>query len=527
MEKVEQVKILKLETNNKRILEFYKNHNIDFETMNLLFIELFEKVMDNLTGTMTSTITKDILSNLKDQKDDIDRFRKEILNIISNNSELYKNDISSLKTFQTVISGDINGLRDQVTKLNTDISNSIIAKLFDIKQTYIEELKTLMSKNDATGALKMMEILEKENNILIDRTTKTINELIPKSQSETYTQIEKMVNNFKEELNKTLIGLKEERVTQEQISRIIDEKYGNLLINIQQPILNYISTSEERITKNLNDVKEFEIKNLTILDKVKNDVEMTLNKSNNSTIKGQIGETKMGILLSELYPSAEIVKTGAEKMSGDFILKRIDKSQLLIENKDYKLSVPKEEVVKFIRDIEHQKMNGIFVSHSSGIGGKKNYQIDINDKNILIYIHNCNYDKEKIDVAIKIIDHLSNKLNDLTNNETAKISTEQLININKEYSNFLNQREALRHNVMDMNKKLLNQISELRMPSLELLLKSKYTTETNIDLTCKFCKKFVGTNKKSLAVHIRKCKKENTSPLTISPEDFEENEIEV
>jgi hypothetical protein len=521
-----KVKIDKLETSNKRILEFYKSHNIDFETMNLLFIDLFEKVMDNLTGTMTSTITKELLLNMKDQKENIETFKREMINIITNNAEIYKNDISSLKTFQTMISGDITNLRDVIGKMNTDISNSIIAKLFDIKQLYTEDLKSLLSKNDATGTLKMMELLEKENNILIERTTKTINELIPKSQNENYIQIEKMITNFKEDFNKKIHETKNDNLTQETLSKIIDEKYGNLLINIQQPILNYISSSEDRLTKSLNDVKEFEIINQTILDKVKTDIESSINKSNNSTIKGQIGETKMGLILNELYPSGDIIKSGTNKLSGDFILKRENKGTILIENKDYKLSVPKEEVVKFIRDIEHQKMNGLFVSHSSGISGKKNYQIDINEKNVLIYIHNCNYDKEKIEIAIKIMDHLSSKLTELNKNETTVISTEQLININKEYTKFISQREALRQYVIDANKKTLSQIMELGMPNLELLLKSKYTMESTIDLTCKYCKKFVGTNKKSLAAHIKKCVKTKKDSIS-SLDNSDENEIEV
>ena len=58
--------------------------------------------------------------------------------------------------------------------------------------------------------------------------------------------------------------------------------------------------------------------------------------------------------------------------------------------------VKKDEVDKFIRDISKNEYNGIFISQHSGIVGKNNFQIDIHDKHILIYIHSCDYDIDKI-----------------------------------------------------------------------------------------------------------------------------------
>jgi hypothetical protein len=84
---------------------------------------------------------------------------------------------------------------------------------------------------------------------------------------------------------------------------------------------------------------------------------------------------------------------GAEKASGDFMLKRINKPAILIETKDYANNVPKEETDKFIRDVAQQKCNGIFLSQSSGISLKENYQIEFN-KAQLVYIHNCDYAPE-------------------------------------------------------------------------------------------------------------------------------------
>jgi hypothetical protein len=95
------------------------------------------------------------------------------------------------------------------------------------------------------------------------------------------------------------------------------------------------------------------------------------------------------------------------------------------------MNVSKKEVEKFIYDTEQQNYSGIMMSQKTGITLKNNFQIDINNNNVLIYIHNMNNDPEKILLACNIIDHLTNKINDLSSHDnTIKISenTLQLIN---------------------------------------------------------------------------------------------------
>ena len=47
-------------------------------------------------------------------------------------------------------------------------------------------------------------------------------------------------------------------------------------------------------------------------------------------------------------------------------------------------NVKKDEVDKFLRDVTNKDCHGIFLSQTSGVVGKDNYQIDIHNKNILI-----------------------------------------------------------------------------------------------------------------------------------------------
>ncbi len=71
---------------------------------------------------------------------------------------------------------------------------------------------------------------------MIVKTLRTINENIPKSNNESYKQIEQLMIKYKEELNKTNNSL-----SLESMISIIDNKYSQLIDNIKTPMENYIN----------------------------------------------------------------------------------------------------------------------------------------------------------------------------------------------------------------------------------------------------------------------------------------------
>lgn len=106
-------------------------------------------------------------------------------------------------------------------------------------------------------------------------------------------------------------------------------------------------------------------------------------------------------------------------------MERPDRPTILFENKDYKQNINKEEIAKFIIDVDNQNTHGIFLSQYSGIAFKQNYQIDIHKGKILVYVQNCEYSIDKIRIAVDIIDNLSVKIEDLTqDDDTNSISKE-------------------------------------------------------------------------------------------------------
>lgn len=125
----------------------------------------------------------------------------------------------------------------------------------------------------------------------------------------------------------------------------------------------------------------------------------------------------MAELLTKMYPTGEIKNTSGTKASGDFMLFRQDKRAILFENKEYDQNVNKDEITKFHRDIDLQDMNGIFLSQYSGICFKDNFHIDIHKGNVLVYIHNCEYNPQLIKTAINIIDYLGSRIQNQNDNE--------------------------------------------------------------------------------------------------------------
>lgn len=146
--------------------------------------------------------------------------------------------------------------------------------------------------------------------------------------------------------------------------------------------------------------------------------------------------------MNSIYQTADIRDTTGVKSSGDFIMERPDRPTILFENKDYKQNINKEEIAKFIIDVDNQNTHGIFLSQYSGITFKQNYQIDIHKGKILVYVQNCEYSIDKIRIAVDIIDNLSVKIEDLTqDDDTNSISKELLDSINEEYQKCISQKK--------------------------------------------------------------------------------------
>jgi hypothetical protein len=239
-----------------------------------------------------------------------------------------------------------------------------------------------------------------------------------------------------------------------------------------------------------------------------------LGKYKNSSIKGQYGETQLEGVLNKMYPSAGVYNTTGETAACDFRLERINAPVILVETKEYDRNVSIDEVKKFIRDIDFQKKHGIFISQKTGITSKQNYHIDIRGKNILVYIHNVDYNHEKIQIAVDIIDSLHSKIDDMHENsgmiDGFHVSKETVEDINREYTDFVGRKLAMISMMKDFQKRMLGELDEIKFPSLGKYLAKKYggvINDSNEIIKCNICNSYEAKNNRSLASHQRKCKK--------------------
>jgi len=472
--------------NNKKIHTFYQDHpNIDFERVNLMLIDFLDTLFNNVTSDLDSNINSQLLSYMSNNKQEIDNI---------------KHSMTSLK--------------ETMSKMNIDNMNSINTQLSNIKKEYIDDVRDVICNNNIKTDEKLGILIEKNNSHLLDKTNILLNDIIPKNQERSNLQLYSNIKDFHSKMNEEITKMFNSSNNDKSIQTFLvnfDNKYASMLQTIQQPLFSFFTASEDRITKNIDFIKETSMNTQTAQKPILDELSEFLGKYNMSSNKGKYGEHNLCSILTSMFPSAEIQDTTGIKASGDFIVRRLDKPAILFENKEYKANIDKDEIAKFIRDIDTQNINGIFISQYSGISFKQNYQIDIHKGNILVYLQNCEYSSDKIRIATDIIDSLSVKVQEMNIDDNNNISKEMLDDINDEYQSFILQKESLTTCLKDFQKKMNTQIESLKLPTLDKYLDTKYAYVKTRNFACDLCNSFIGSSKQSISAHKRGCKKKVVS----------------
>ena len=563
-----------LTISNKKVIEFYeKNTSLDFENINVLMVDLFENVLQDATQNLTKTISSQILSECKENREKIIELNHHLLSI--------QNQIQKLNTDLTLKTHDVKKeyveemkslltvhANEKIKVLLDNMNEQILDKqkilLHEFKNDFKEDSqtasenntnriidKTMLALNEVNNQSlnRITSLVEQNSNHLMEKTKNIINDIIPENQEKCTKQIQENIRNFFTLLNEDTkkiitnntdvtnflskchekINTSEKtsseilgevkmilnRNKDENISQFIqnfDTKYNILLQGIQTPIVSVINSTEERINSTLNNLHASTKESNISQNKVMQDLEEFLNKYRNSSFKGQLGENHLSSVLTKMFPTAEIVDTSKMTSSCDFQLKRENKDAILIENKDYNVNVDPKEVKKFIGDCETRSSHGIFLSQNTGITSKNNYQIDIMGGKILVYVHNCEYQSNKIQIAVDIIDTLAQKLKEL-NLEDKKdeivFSREVMEEINTEYQLLISQKEAIIQYVKEFQKNIVIKLEEIRLPKLENILPLNLTSlNANKKIfKCEVCCTFATDSSRSLSAHQRWCGK--------------------
>ena len=468
----------KLEITHKRVCKFYKdNPSINFEAVNVIFVDLLEKLLCDTNSILTT---------------------------MPNINELQ----------QSVLS-----LKDTISHMNSDTITSILNKLSDSKKEYIDDLRNIIQTNTYD---KIAPLLEKNNSILIDKTNLIMSDVIPRNQNQIHSQISDTLSGFYKSMNddtKTLLKMVDTNSIKEFINNF-EMKSSLMLQGVQQPIYAFIAASEDRINANITASTNVQHKFMTDM------TDMMINFKDGKHAQQQTQRNLDNDLLSiftKIYNSAEIAVQHTES-SSIISLKRLRKPTIMVEHKNCEENVGVDDVNAFFELIDEKKCNGIFISQRSGISTKKNYQIEVHNNNIVVFVHNANYCPTKIEGAVNIIDHMNAQIRQFKGPQENDLSIPKdvLDSINNEYHLFITQKNAVAEILKESQKKILSQVDEIRFPSLDKFLSTKYSAPIQkTGLKCSICKGFSANNLKALAAHKRGCLRKN--PVTISVSSQNQN----
>jgi hypothetical protein len=258
----------------------------------------------------------------------------------------------------------------------------------------------------------------------------------------------------------------------------------------------------------------FEQVNLLFIDifknsKMSNDQEFKNQITNFiAAYKPELGENILENILNKINPTSEIIKNTDDQLCYDYILKREQKPDIIIENKISKININNNVIDFFIEGVKQTNKCGIFISQHSGILNKFNYQIETYNENIIVYIQYCEYNVEKIKNAIDIIDNLYTKLKQLKKENNYIIDKETINEINSEYQLFLTKKTNIIDFVEEYHTNLVKQIENLKFQCLDKYLSSKIDLNKKVGIyKCDLCNLYTSNKLKGMSAHKRGCKK--------------------
>lgn len=454
-----------MEITSSKVINFYNNNpQYDINKVNEWFIDLIENM------EITNSLTED----------------KEV--------NFIRSYISSIDSKLSKLSNGHNETNEMVRLMQSSIHEQ--------RQIYIDKLQNLFHEhNDKTNINQDFFSLVKETN------ENYLNRIIGQIETRLPEENRLAVENIRTMLTHKIDG---------DVRQMIET-------NSPQTI---ISSIEKYIIQNLSAIMEdnTHLKHIqsihTQIDNLSRNINEIVEIQKNSTLKGKYSEEKLEQLLISTFPSANIRNCSSDSKTCDFALERSETEPIIyIENKDYSRNVPNEEIRKFIRDIEYQynllpqgNIHGILLSQNTGIQNKNDFQIDLHMGNILIYLHNVEYDSIKIKTAINIIDHLSRCLESINKNsiDGEIISNEMLSEINQEYLKMIENKRIIIDNYRKFSKEHIQQIETIEMNKLSTILHMKFSNIEHTIYRCDICGTYETRNKRSLTSHKVSCKKKHS-----------------
>jgi len=467
-----------LKITNSKIIEFYRcNPNISFEVVNLLVLEILQTGAIQQSNGEISIRSDPIVSAFHE-----------------------KHRIDELTTFLTSLREVIN---QQIQHISSDY---IIAKT-----EYVQELRAILFRNDGNAKQRIQE----NNGRFIERIKFAISGLRVTSIADK-TQL--MIRQFQKILtanSESIFNSDEICSKEKEYVTNFESNTTHMIQAIIQLLSDCLAEKERQLESLIASLKRREDVNSAAYYKLIyecNDLLHQLHTKSDNTFDRVISNT---------FPTASITNESVANGPDKYVVLRDDKPTIRIESHNIKnRNVGLSEIKSFLKErISH----GIMISQHTGITTKPNYHIEIHNHFVTVYIHQLEHSAEKLQIAVEMIDVLSAKMGDFcvaTENKYS-IPKEVLDDVNREYQQFIIQKEAIMSMVKEQHKRLLGQLDDIRFNSLDKYLATRYSSCKKQGYTCDLCNIFNVGTLKGLAAHKRGCaRKIGTSILPIKSEDI-------
>lgn len=369
---------------------------------------------------------------------------------------------------------------------------------FDVEKVNLAviELLKLVNKNQNDS--------DSVNNVITQNIQKALcSDVVQNHQQEL---IEKNMNELKTLLKELNDSDKPNTSHMDSIKEYINNfemKSSMLLQNAQQPIYSFLSSSEDRLQQSISSIK----KESSLDDESRamlKDISNMLSRLPDCICSEDLLSKK----LTKLYNTADIRNISCEEDKQCVLMKRFRKPTTFLQLVSQDENLNSEQITEMLACLSEQNCNGILLSSQSGFSGKKDFHIDIHNNNIIVYIHNFAKNEDKLQMAIHIVDGFISRMNEISNVNTSGVHITQdlLEKINNEYQLFISQKTAVVDLLKENQKKVINQMDEIKFPCLDKYLSTKFSAPVaTCGLKCDVCKNYSANNLKALAAHKRGC----------------------
>lgn len=405
--------------------------------------------------------------------------------------------------------------------------------LHEFLKTYIQVDKVITGSNYSPDA--MCDKLEQIKHLLQNNTTQisSIQSTIVNSQTTLIemfqNKIETVSSNIERVANidiKNMFSDLRRHLTEgleNQNFRVILENFKDKIENLNSQNLNDFDRKTLEMLSNIQNAMVQSLDAHTITHKI-NSIENSLvnineHFSSNSSKKGQLAEGILFNVLTECLPDTEVVDTSHMPNAGDVQLVKQDKPVILVDSKHFaSKTVPKRDLDKFYSDIQTNNCSGILCNAFGGIANKQHFEVDIVDKNVLVFVHSHKFDSSVFALAVNIIYNIHEQIKE-KKTDSINIDQRHYQNLKIEYNYYL---QSFRHH-LDIIKTNVNSLSQLSFNLLDNFFKRKASLNELKSFVCHLCGTGCKTDK-ILKTHIKKIhnkkQQENEVPPPVPPNSY-------